>query len=205
MRTRAPRGEFDWATVRARIEKTLAPELERDERQVLLERAKRYARAELDTEREVRREYLCFGLDGQIYAIETRYVIEVSSRELTRVPGAPARLLGLSNLRGEILPVFDLARALGRDAKSSGTEGKHLIVLGVTQPELALVATSLEGVVPLPDREILAQTPHVRGRPGIAGITREALVVLDGQALLEGPIFRLDEADETARTAEVNP
>jgi chemotaxis signal transduction protein len=46
-------------------------------------------------------------------------VLEVSKLgELTPVPGASGRVLGVCNFHGQVLPVFDLARVLGvsRDA-----------------------------------------------------------------------------------------
>jgi chemotaxis signal transduction protein len=47
------------------------------------------------------------------YALPVEYVHEVVDLgELTPVPGAADNVLGLHNLNGEIVPVFDLARTL---------------------------------------------------------------------------------------------
>jgi chemotaxis signal transduction protein len=47
------------------------------------------------------------------YALAVKYVCEVLELgALTAVPGASESMLGLRNLNGEILPVFDLARLL---------------------------------------------------------------------------------------------
>jgi purine-binding chemotaxis protein CheW len=48
------------------------------------------------------------------YAVPVEHVIEVAElSDLSPVPGAPGSVLGVRNLRGDVLPVFDLASALG--------------------------------------------------------------------------------------------
>ena len=50
----------------------------------------------------------------EAYAIPVTHVLEVLDLdELTPVPGAGPHVLGLRNLRGQVLPVFDLAALLG--------------------------------------------------------------------------------------------
>jgi purine-binding chemotaxis protein CheW len=186
------RPEIDWERLRARLARSFDVAREIDHQAILVARARRYAQADQFAEREATREYLCFGVGGERYAVEARYVAEVASRELTPVPGAPARLLGLANLRGEILPVFDLARCLGREQGSTIGDGGHLIVLGLAQPELSFVARSLEGVLPLSEREILIEPGRFREQPAVLGVTSQALIVLDGRALLDSSIFVLD-------------
>lgn len=49
-----------------------------------------------------------------VYAIETALVREVvAAPDLAVLPTAPGSVLGVFNLRGEIVPVFDLAALLG--------------------------------------------------------------------------------------------
>src|SRR4051812_50129992 len=49
-----------------------------------------------------------------LYALELTTVREVvPDPELTPLPGAPPALLGVFNLRGEVVPAFDVARLLG--------------------------------------------------------------------------------------------
>jgi purine-binding chemotaxis protein CheW len=56
------------------------------------------------------------------YALPVAYVLEVGEiGELAPTPGAPHALLGLRNLRGDVLPVFDLAAVLGQP-RSQGAQ-----------------------------------------------------------------------------------
>jgi chemotaxis signal transduction protein len=51
---------------------------------------------------------------GEAYAFAVENVLEVAELgEVAPVPGMPAAVLGVRNLRGEVLPVFDLATVFG--------------------------------------------------------------------------------------------
>jgi len=59
-------------------------------------------------------QYLSFFLAGEEYALailQVREIIEYDT--ITRVPGTPAWIGGVVNLRGSVLPVIDLAMKLG--------------------------------------------------------------------------------------------
>lgn len=51
---------------------------------------------------------------AESYALPVEHVLEVAELgEITPVPGSPRAVLGVRNLRGEVLPVFDLAAVFG--------------------------------------------------------------------------------------------
>jgi purine-binding chemotaxis protein CheW len=59
---------------------------------------------------EGRVEYLTFFIEGEEYAISLRRVREVIPYDtITRVPQMPPALRGVTNLRGQVVPVVDLA------------------------------------------------------------------------------------------------
>lgn len=72
--------------------------------------------------------------DGQYLApqAEVREVLEVPAA--TRVPGAKSWLVGIANLRGNLLPVVDLGRLLGR---SEAVRSQASRVVVVNDEELA--------------------------------------------------------------------
>jgi len=52
--------------------------------------------------------YLSFILDNELFAIEVKSVLEVlEMQKITRVPQTPSHIKGVTNFRGEILPVID--------------------------------------------------------------------------------------------------
>lgn len=57
---------------------------------------------------------------AESYALPVEHVLEVAELgELTPVPGSPRAVLGVRNLRGEVLPVFDLATLFGIERSDS--------------------------------------------------------------------------------------
>src|SRR5437870_3271979 len=59
-------------------------------------------------------EVLIFALGDERYALETVHIWEVARPgEVTPLPGAPGHLVGVTNLRGQILALFDLRQLFG--------------------------------------------------------------------------------------------
>jgi purine-binding chemotaxis protein CheW len=58
---------------------------------------------------EVPEEYLAFLLEGECYAVPIRSVQEIGKvPPLTEIPRAEPSLLGVMNLRGDVIPVYDI-------------------------------------------------------------------------------------------------
>lgn len=67
--------------------------------------------------------WLGFSLKGQRYAVSLASVREViRPGDITPVPGAPADVLGIVNLRGQIVPVLDGRRRFGLDTGVAADE-----------------------------------------------------------------------------------
>jgi purine-binding chemotaxis protein CheW len=114
---------------------------------------------------------------GQRFAWELAQVREIlTARDVTRLPGSPAWILGLLNLRGTVLTVTDLAVRLGLEPRGMGTvvvvesEGR---ALGVRVDAVKSVATAAQAT--------LEPVDGVRAAEGlVAGMVRMA----DGPAAL---------------------
>jgi purine-binding chemotaxis protein CheW len=77
--------------------------------------------------------YLTFRLGGEEFGIRIRHVREIiGMQNITAVPGTPAHLKGVINLRGKIIPVVDL-RTRFRFPESSFTATTCIIVAQVSQ------------------------------------------------------------------------
>ncbi|QWT20597.1 chemotaxis protein CheW [Bacillus sp. NP157] len=76
-----------------------------------------------DPQREGRDLWLGFTLKGQRYAVSLATVREViRPGDITPVPGAPSDVLGIVNLRGQIVPVLDGRRRFGLEGEVSASE-----------------------------------------------------------------------------------
>lgn len=70
------------------------------------------------------RQYLTFRLDNEIFALEVSHVREILEfTTVNRVPKTPEYMRGVINLRGSVVPVFDmrLKFGLGRTEKAVNT------------------------------------------------------------------------------------
>lgn len=127
-----------------------------------------------------------FLLAGQKYAIESAWVREVFPvRELTPLPCTPPFVLGIMNVRGQILAVVDLRRFFALPI-SGLTELNKVIILRSDSMELGLLADAILGVRILPLAEI--QPPLLTlagvGKEYLKGISTAGLIVLDAARIV---------------------
>jgi purine-binding chemotaxis protein CheW len=112
------------------------------------------------------------------YAFDVRDVREVEERlPVTAVPGAPAGIAGVCNLRGAVLPVVQLHGVLGQEPD----EGRFLVVADVDGIVAAVQVDEILGVEPLPDDLETDPTEGLRGRALLDG---ELVGVLDTGEIL---------------------
>jgi len=77
-----------------------------------------------------------FRVQREWFALRVEEIREVVHRShITRVPNAPAFLLGISNLRGRILAIFHLEYFLNLPTPK-GREAPHVIILNIPNPEI---------------------------------------------------------------------
>src|SRR6266567_2616152 len=77
---------------------------------------------------EVRREYLAFRLGGEEYAFGIEAIREIlKAPPITEVPRAPAHVLGVITVRGEVIPVFDPRLRLGLPPSEKSGPGRVII------------------------------------------------------------------------------
>ena len=200
---------IDWRQVRDRLaraaaatEQALTPTPERV-RALLEERARELARAPVEASptAEVLR-LVTFTLAGERYAVEARYVLEVRPLgEPTFIPGAPTHLAGVIPFRGDPLAVFDLHALFGGpgDRAAGPAAAPHVVVLGGDAPELGVRADAAGELTTVGAGEVLplSAADADTGAPGyVRGVTRDALIVLDGAALLGDDRLIIDQSDD---------
>ena len=143
-------------------------------------------------------EVLEFVLAYERYALETVYVREVYPlKEFTPLPGAPPFILGIINLRGQILAVINLKRFFNLPDKGLSDLNK-VIVLRQGNLEVGILADAVAGVRTIPAPEVQAPLPTLEGLSPdyLKGLTREALIVLDAEKILTDPRLIVHEEVE---------
>jgi chemotaxis signal transduction protein len=93
--------------------------------------------------------HLRIRLGDEHYALGIEYVLEVLELgELTPVPGSAATVLGLHNLRGEIVASVDLRAVLGI---AGGGEPRHMVVVADGAHRAGLAVDELFDPAALPE------------------------------------------------------
>lgn len=137
-------------------------------------------------------QYLTFLLNGEQYGVSILRVQEIRAWEAaTRVPNTPAHMCGVVNLRGNIVPVYDLRRWFGLAALEYTRETVVIIVRTGSSADaksMGLVVESVSDVLALQDEQI-APTPRfdqsvpTQYLQGLATLEHGMLLLLDLDAL----------------------
>ncbi len=149
-------------------------------------------RAEQGRRAVYHREVLAFSLAGEEHGIDILRLREIiRPRPVTEVPRAPASILGVISVRGEIIPVVDLRLRLRKGA-APPTPARDARVLIVTRDgaTYGLLVDAVHQVVRLREEEIEPPPPMLSAEAGelIAGIGRprqdRLVILLDLDAVL---------------------
>jgi len=129
---------------------------------------------------------MAFSLGTETYGLESSYIREVYPlKDFTPLPGVPAFILGIINVRGQIIPVVDLKK-LFHLPEQGITELNKVIILHDDQMEFGILADVVHGTQVVGEDEIIP-APHTLngiGEENLRGITRESLIVLNAKKLL---------------------
>lgn len=150
-------------------------------------------------------EIACVEANGRVYGLEVIHIREiVRSQAVTPLPKAPALIEGVIDLRGRVVPVIDLGRALhgvpapeGRHARIAVVEVEGL-VLGL-RVDAAVDVLSVDGSLVEEPPALATQAGYdavraVIRRPGAAPV-----LLLSLERLLED-VYRSARAAEEGRS-----
>lgn len=130
---------------------------------------------------DLNHQYVTFTLGNVDYGIEILSVQEFKGYSaVTPVPNMPAYVRGVMNLRGIIIPVFDLRVRFGLPAPLD--ELSVIVVAVVQKRTVGLVVDTVSDVIDIADHDI-QETPEFSGRLPTAFLrglakTGERLVIL---------------------------
>lgn len=187
------RARIDWPEIRQRLE-TASASIEHaalpnpeETRRILKARAQALGRKSEAAEAIGERiEVVEFVLAQERYAVESEHVRDVYPLEhLTPVPCTPAFVLGIVNLRGEILSVIDIKKFFDLPDKGL-TDLNKVIVLDSGSMHFGILADAIIGVHAIPMAEIQASLPTLTGirEEYLKGVTSDRTVILDAEKLL---------------------
>ncbi|CAA9890861.1 Chemotaxis protein [Candidatus Methylobacter favarea] len=197
---------IDWQEIgqrmkaaRAAIEHDWSPSPD-ESRQILKTRAQQLAQEPMPADNAGERiEVVEFRLAYEHYAVESRYVREVCPLEnLTPLPCTPAFVLGIVNVRGEIVSVIDLKKFFALPEKGL-TDLNKIIVLQSDAMVFGILANAICGVRSLALSALQGSLPTFSGlrETYLKGVmSKEGIVILDaGKLLTDEKIIVREQVD----------
>ena len=143
-------------------------------------------------------EIIEFRLGSETYGIETKFVREVYPlKDFTPLPGVPLFVLGLVNVRGQILSVVDLKKFF--NIQGSGlAELNKIIIIKNELMEFGIMADVVAGTHSVSDDDLeksLHTVPGI-GSEYLKGVTKERLAVLDAEKILNDPKIIINQHEK---------
>jgi purine-binding chemotaxis protein CheW len=135
-------------------------------------------------------QYLTFTLGGEEYAVDILRVQEIKGySSVTSIPNAPAYVKGVMNLRGTVVPVFDMRLKFGMEPRAYD-RFTVIVVVNVGSRVVGLIVDSVSDVLdiaassiePTPD---LGADVDTRVMQGIARTNDRLVTLLDIDAVVE--------------------
>ncbi|HWA97685.1 MAG TPA: chemotaxis protein CheW [Pirellulales bacterium] len=165
---------------------------------VFRERAERLAARETTRAARVTTPMLVFELTPERYAVELANVMQVMPlANCTPIPGAPASLLGVINLRGDIRSVVDLRQILQLPNREPNVQG-YLIVLRHADRVVGARVDQVHCVQGIELAELIEPSPELRRLHGafVKGIDPDMRIVLDAAAIFSHAVFKTNSSTE---------
>ncbi len=96
---------------------------------------------------------------GEEYALPVEEVLEVAELgDVTPLPGAAAAVVGVRNLRGQVVPVVDLGTVMGLPG---GSAPQRIVIAEAGGRKAALAVDRVAGVEQLPEASEEVESPHL--------------------------------------------
>ena len=109
------------------------------------------------------RQFVAFWVGGSEYALPIDVVLKVLRVDVvTRVPQAPPHVRGVTNVRGRVIPVFEISTRLGGEPVEIGPES-CIVAVTFEGRTLGLLVDRASTVVSLPDSAIEPPPDDVLG------------------------------------------
>lgn len=106
------------------------------------------------TNRISENKYVIFSLSGEYYGIDIKNVDVIEKvTKFTRVPNAAEYVKGVINLRGEVVPVVDLAKRFGIKTKDIDSESR-IIIVSISDMQVGMIVDSSSEVIQLEKTDI---------------------------------------------------
>jgi len=145
--------------------------------------------------------FLSFVIDNELFAVSVGKVLEVLQKQkITRVPNIPDDILGVTNFRGDIIPVFETRKRFGISLNEQ-VEKFVIIVIEINVNEQKAIigakADKVKDVITIEDKDIL-EVPKMSNKikeeviSGIFKKNNDYIMLLDIEKMFTEQEIQLD-------------
>ena len=137
---------------------------------------------------------LVFGLGGESYCVDIRNIKSVVRIDsVTRVPNMPEFIVGVMNLRGEIISVIDIRNLFGLPQKKRTARGR-VIVTEAWGSQVGIIADDVKQAIDIEESSI---------QPPLATISEKLASYTIGQIQMKDEIIIMLDLDRVLRSEEI--
>ncbi len=110
--------------------------------------------------------FLIFLCDGLKLGVVAEWVVEIlTNLPITYLPMVPEYIRGIINMRGQIIPILDIRRRLGKiPVEECGEEDRPvdnlIIVLNIEGTQLGILVDAVDQMIDIPKESILPMPAH---------------------------------------------
>lgn len=150
-------------------------------------------------------QFLTFTVGEEVFGVDIMKVREIKGwQEVTRLPNSPEFLRGVMNLRGVILPIFDLRCRFGLGLTHA--ESKHvIIIIALEKRSIGILVDTVSDILTVGAQEVKA-APAMEGNSsidekyvgGLISVEERMVILLDMERLFESEAIK-----ELVQPAEV--
>lgn len=137
-------------------------------------------------------QFLSFTVGNEVFGVDIMMVREIKGwTEVTRLPNSPEFLRGVMNLRGVIIPIFDLRSRFGMGLTAA--ESKHvIIIIALEKRVIGILVDSVSDILTVDSEEVKA-APAMEGNTsidekyvnGLISVDQRMVILLDMERLFE--------------------
>jgi purine-binding chemotaxis protein CheW len=144
-------------------------------------------------------QYLTFTVQGEEYGVDIMTVREIKGwTETTRLPNSPEYMRGVMNLRGLIIPIFDL-RARFRHELTEANSSHVVIILAVGTRNIGILVDGVSDILTVAAQEV-KPAPQIEGQGKDDYIT--GLISLENRMVVLLAVEHLFDVASTQTTTE---
>jgi len=146
-------------------------------------------------------QFLTFTIGKEEYGVDIMMVREVKGwAETTRLPNTPEYIRGVLNLRGIIIPIFDLRARFG-GGLTQATEKNVVIILAVGERTIGILVDTVSDILTVASEDIKT-SPDTDATDiddkfvnGLIAVEERMVVLLDISILLNNDMDKIGEPD----------